>query len=165
MQISLENRQTQVLSPQMMQSMTILRMSSHELSEYINSMSMENPVMEVTEGAAASTPRFSDSLHFYGTSSTANSLQWQPDTKDADSLYAQLLHQLAISTCQSKPSVATGFLLRTSIQGATWTTVWKTLASVVLYPCSIWKMHCLSCSPWSRQGLAHAVLRNACCCS
>lgn len=96
MQISLENRQTQVLSPQMMQSMTILRMSSHELSEYINSMSMENPVMEVTEGAAASTPRFSDSLHFYGTSSTANPLQWQPDTKDADSLYAQLLHQLAI---------------------------------------------------------------------
>lgn len=42
-------KQTQTLSPQMMQSMEILQMGSQELLEYIETQAQENPVLEVEE--------------------------------------------------------------------------------------------------------------------
>lgn len=42
-------KQTQTLSPQMMQSMEILQMGSQELLEYIETQTQENPVLEVEE--------------------------------------------------------------------------------------------------------------------
>ena len=46
MELQVEQKQTQTLSPQMMQSMEILQMGSQELLEYIEETVQENPVLE-----------------------------------------------------------------------------------------------------------------------
>ena len=46
MELGLDIRQTQTLSPQVMQSMEILQMGSQELLEYIEELLQENPVLE-----------------------------------------------------------------------------------------------------------------------
>lgn len=50
MEVSLSQKQTQSLTPQMIQSMKILQMDSQELSEYIAEAIQENPVLEPMEG-------------------------------------------------------------------------------------------------------------------
>ncbi|MCI2105553.1 MAG: RNA polymerase factor sigma-54 [Intestinimonas sp.] len=49
MELDLSIKQTQTLSPQMMQSMAILQMGSQELLEYIEEQVQENPVLETSE--------------------------------------------------------------------------------------------------------------------
>ena len=49
MELGLNLRQTQTLSPQMMQAMEILQMGSQELLEYIQEVLQENPVLEADE--------------------------------------------------------------------------------------------------------------------
>ena len=49
MELNLTQKQTQTLSPQMMQSMEILQMGSQELLEYIEEAVQENPVLEPQE--------------------------------------------------------------------------------------------------------------------
>ena len=49
MELHMEQKQTQTLSPQMMQSMEILQMGSQELLEYIEDVVQENPVLEPEE--------------------------------------------------------------------------------------------------------------------
>ena len=49
MELNLTQKQTQTLSPQMMQSMEILQMGSQELLEYIEEAVQENPVLEPEE--------------------------------------------------------------------------------------------------------------------
>ena len=46
LELNLTQKQTQTLSPQMMQSMEILQMGSQELLEYIEEAVQENPVLE-----------------------------------------------------------------------------------------------------------------------
>ena len=49
MELNISQKQTQTLSPQMMQSMEILQMGSQELLEYIEEVVQENPVLEPSE--------------------------------------------------------------------------------------------------------------------
>lgn len=49
MELNMAQKQTQTLSPQMMQSMEILQMGSQELLEYIEDAVQENPVLEMEE--------------------------------------------------------------------------------------------------------------------
>ena len=49
MELGLNLKQTQTLSPQMMQAMEILQMGSQELLEYIQETLQENPVLESEE--------------------------------------------------------------------------------------------------------------------
>lgn len=49
MELSLEQKQIQKLSPQMIQSMEILQMSTLELHEYLEEQLMENPILEREE--------------------------------------------------------------------------------------------------------------------
>ncbi|MCI8477850.1 MAG: RNA polymerase factor sigma-54 [Oscillospiraceae bacterium] len=49
MELNMTQKQTQTLSPQMMQSMEILQMGSQELLEYIEEVVQENPVLEVED--------------------------------------------------------------------------------------------------------------------
>lgn len=49
MELNMTLKQTQTLSPQMMQSMEILQMGSQELLEYIEELVQENPTVEVEE--------------------------------------------------------------------------------------------------------------------
>ena len=52
MNLELSMKQTQKLSPQMLQSMEILQMGTLELGEYIQELAQENPAVELTEPAA-----------------------------------------------------------------------------------------------------------------
>lgn len=52
MELSLQIKQTQKLSPQMIQTMEILQMGNLELQEYVDELLLENPVLE-REGAGA----------------------------------------------------------------------------------------------------------------
>ena len=47
MELNMSLKQSQSLSPQMMQSMEILQMGSQELLEYIQETAQENPVLEM----------------------------------------------------------------------------------------------------------------------
>ena len=49
MELGLDLKQTQTLSPQMMQAMEILQMGSQELLEYIQEAVQENPVLEAED--------------------------------------------------------------------------------------------------------------------
>lgn len=49
MELNLKQKQTQTLSPQMVQSMEILQMGSQELLEYVEELAQENPVLERTD--------------------------------------------------------------------------------------------------------------------
>lgn len=49
MELSMSMKQTQTLSPQMMQSMEILQMGSQDLLEYIQDQVQENPVLDMEE--------------------------------------------------------------------------------------------------------------------
>ena len=48
MELSLQMKQTQKLSPQMIQTMEILQMGNQELQEYVDELLLENPVLERT---------------------------------------------------------------------------------------------------------------------
>ena len=49
MELSLQMKQTQKLSPQIIQAMEILQMGSQELQEYVDELLLENPVLERKE--------------------------------------------------------------------------------------------------------------------
>lgn len=48
-ELNVSVKQTQILSPQLIQSMEILQMSSQELREYIDELALENPTVELEE--------------------------------------------------------------------------------------------------------------------
>ena len=49
MELNLEQRLHQTLSPQMIQSMRVLQMGIQELQEYVEDVLQENPVLELPE--------------------------------------------------------------------------------------------------------------------
>lgn len=49
MELDLQTKQAQTLSPQMIQSAKILQMTAQELDRYINELALENPVIDVAE--------------------------------------------------------------------------------------------------------------------
>ena len=56
MNLELSLKQTLKLTPQMLQSMEVLQMSTQELADYIQDLVQMNPAAELTEPAAQSTP-------------------------------------------------------------------------------------------------------------
>ena len=72
-------KQTQTLSPQMMQSMEILQMGSQELLEYIEEQAQENPVLEMED-------RYSDQDQ---TAVLRRKLEWLESTDSQNRAYHQ----------------------------------------------------------------------------
>lgn len=62
MEIKMELAQKQILSQRMVQSMEILQMSAQELEEYIGQLTLENPVVDITEKAASPSDNRQDDL-------------------------------------------------------------------------------------------------------
>ena len=60
MELGLDLKQTQTLSPQMMQAMEILQMGSQELLEYIQEAVQENPVLEAEDHKEHNREEFAD---------------------------------------------------------------------------------------------------------
>ncbi len=79
MELNMNLRQAQTLSPQMLQSMEILQMGSQELLEYIEEAVQENPVLEMDESAAGQ-----DSFEL-----TRRKLEWLESTDVQNHSYYQ----------------------------------------------------------------------------
>ena len=77
-------KQTQTLSPQMMQSMEILQMGSQELLEYIENQVQENPVLEMEEkyGSQDEAAVLQRKLEWLESTDTQNRVYHQQDTED-----------------------------------------------------------------------------------
>ena len=86
MELNLTQKQTQTLSPQMMQSMEILQMGSQELLEYIEEAVQENPVLEPEESYDRQ-DEFSTlrrKLEWLESTDPQNRYYHQQDTEDED---------------------------------------------------------------------------------
>ncbi len=87
MELNLSQKQTQTLSPQMLQSMEILQMGSQELLEYIEEAVQENPVLE-SEEAYDKQDEFSvlrRKLEWLESTDPQNRYYHQQDTEEEDS--------------------------------------------------------------------------------
>lgn len=84
MELSMSMKQTQTLSPQMMQSMEILQMGSQELLEYIQDQVQENPVLEMEEkyGKGDDTAVLQRKLEWLESTDAQNRYYHQQDTED-----------------------------------------------------------------------------------
>lgn len=84
MELSMSMKQTQTLSPQMMQSKEILQMGSQELLEYIQDQVQENPVLEMEEkyGKGDDTAVLQRKLEWLESTDAQNRYYHQQDTED-----------------------------------------------------------------------------------
>ena len=84
MELSMSMKQTQTLSPQMMQSMEILQMGSQELLEYIQDQVQENQVLEMEEkyGKGDDTAVLQRKLEWLESTDAQNRYYHQQDTED-----------------------------------------------------------------------------------
>lgn len=84
MELSMSMKQTQTLSPQMMQSMEILQMGSQELLEYIENQVQENPVLEMEEKYAGQDESavLQRKLEWLDSTDTQNRVYHQQDSED-----------------------------------------------------------------------------------
>ena len=137
MELGLQLKQTQTLSPQMMQTMEILQMGSQELLEYIEETLQENPVLESEEPRAAS-PAGEDALlrrKLEWLAATDNQNRWyhREDARDLsdtlpgavgadpeeESLYGYLHAQISFETLRPELAEAVEWVLR-SLNGNGW---------------------------------------------
>ena len=86
MELNLTQKQTQTLSPQMMQSMEILQMGSQELLEYIEEAVQENPVLEPEEsgGSTDESDLLRRKLEWLESTDPQNRCYHQQDTEAQD---------------------------------------------------------------------------------
>ena len=90
MELNMTIKQTQTLSPQMMQSMEILQMGSQELLEYIENAVQENPVLEADQ-SHSQTDEFSvlrRKLEWLESTDTQNRYYHQQDSEGDNDLLA-----------------------------------------------------------------------------
>ena len=103
--MQLENRQIQkqTLRPQMVQSMQILQLNTTQLQEYLENLSLENPLMEFIQPTAQSyesrreTPRPADEQNWKYSQQERISAQdpWNSQAAAEETLSQSLLQQLA----------------------------------------------------------------------
>ncbi len=127
MELNLSQKQTQTLSPQMMQSMEILQMGSQELLEYIEEAVQENPVLEPEEryDKANESDQLRRKLEWLESTDPQNRYYHQQDTEEQDdrlsnygtvedqenSLYYYVLSQLKVLELPPEVTEAGAFLV------------------------------------------------------
>ena len=111
LELNLSMKQTQTLSPQMVQSMEILQMGSQELLEYIEELAQENPVLELEDAPEAqdSSAELRRKLEWLESTDSQNRVYHQQDSEEdqrepishygnadetEDNLYLYVLSQL-----------------------------------------------------------------------
>jgi RNA polymerase sigma-54 factor len=126
-ELNISQKQTQTLSPQMMQSMEILQMGSQELLEYIEEVVQENPVLEPAERYDKQ-DEFSTlkrKLEWLESTDPQNRYYHQQDTEEEDdplrnygtaedqeeSLYYYVLSQLRVLELEPEVMDAAAFLV------------------------------------------------------
>lgn len=129
MDLGLNLKQTQTLSPQMMQAMEILQMGSQELLDYIQETVQENPVLESVESKQPQESQedalLRRKLEWLESTDVQNRWYHQEDAKDLsetvmgasgvepdeDSLYYYLRSQIRFETLSSQLSAAVECIL------------------------------------------------------
>ncbi len=109
MGLSLELQQKQVISQKMMQSVQMLQMTGQELSEYVNEIAMENPVIDLKAPPTIDNKSFEEQrilnsfkeerIYLRQRQNDDNDVDsvenWNMDTKDGETLQEFLWSQLA----------------------------------------------------------------------
>ena len=128
MELNMSMKQTQTLSPQMMQSMEILQMGSQELLEYIEDQVQENPVLEMEEKYRSQDEDsvLQRKLEWLESSDTQNRIYHQQDSEDdstdpisnygnadesEENLYLYVLSQLEVMDLEPELLEAGRFLV------------------------------------------------------
>ena len=128
MELNMSMKQTQTLSPQMMQSMEILQMGSQELLEYIEDQVQENPVLEMEEKYRSQDEDsvLQRKLEWLESSETQNRIYHQQDSEDdstdpisnygnadesEENLYLYVLSQLEVMDLEPELLEAGRFLV------------------------------------------------------
>ncbi len=134
MELDITQKQTQTLSPQMMQSMEILQMGSQELLEYIEEAVQENPVLEVEEQYGRDeTEQLQRKMEWLESTDVQNRVYLQQDAEDAgdpvsrygavdereETLYYYVLSQLRVLELP-REVLETAALLVESLDGNGW---------------------------------------------
>ena len=127
-ELNMSMKQTQTLSPQMMQSMEILQMGSQELLEYIENQVQENPVLEMEEkyGSQDEAAVLQRKLEWLESTDAQNRVYHQQDTEDdgkdpisnygnadetEENLYLYVLSQLQVMELPPEVLAAGRFLV------------------------------------------------------
>lgn len=127
MEVSLSQKQTQSLSPQMIQSMKILQMDSQELLEYIAEAVQENPVLESIENCEGQgeLPDLCRKLEWLESTDLQNREYYRQDSETGfdplqnhggagepeEDLYSFLLAQLPSLELEPQTAACTKFLI------------------------------------------------------
>lgn len=136
MELSMDLKQTQTLSPQMLQSMEILQMGSQELLEYIEETVQENPVLELDEkyDRQDEFDVLRRKLEWLESTDTQNRAYYQQDTEDDgadpvsnygnaetgdESLYYYVASQLRMLGLPAPVMAAAEFVVE-SLNGSGW---------------------------------------------
>ncbi|OUN06963.1 RNA polymerase sigma-54 factor [Flavonifractor sp. An92] len=124
MELKLEQKQMQVLSPQLIQSMEVLQMSSQELLEFVEHSLQENPVLEAEDHYERQRDDREDlrRLEWLESNDRQNHVYYQQDDEDRplapfgvaendeDTLYGHLLFQLQGLQAPEPAATAARFL-------------------------------------------------------
>lgn len=137
MELGLQLKQTQTLSPQMMQTMEILQMGSQELLEYIQETLQENPVLESEEqrfsGEVGEDALLRRKLEWLASTDSQNRWYHREDARDLsdtlpgtvgadpeeESLYGYLCAQIDFEALTPELAAAVEWVLR-SLNGNGW---------------------------------------------
>lgn len=150
MELNMSMKQTQTLSPQMMQSMEILQMGSQELLEYIEEQAQENPVLEMEERSTGQ-DEASDlqrKLEWLESTDTQNRVYHQQDSEDdghdpisnygnaegEEDLYRYVLSQLEVMDLPEHLRLAARFLVESLNQNGWLDEPLETLAAQMEAP-------------------------------
>lgn len=121
MELTLELKQTQKLSPQMIQSMNILQMGTVELQEYVEKTLMENPVLELeSEKKRDDRPQLVNKVEWLMANDRQNRWYHREDARDLidlvadtaeESLYDHLRGQISMEKLPGRLGLAVDCVL------------------------------------------------------
>lgn len=111
MDMYLIQRQTQTVSPQLAQTMKLLQMNAMELKEYLENISMENPVVELEMPKNTGDDDFLNELQWM-LGKNRESVVWEEN--DTDSERQDMLSQIAV---QYREEESLAFFLRCQLTG------------------------------------------------
>ena len=107
MELSLELKQTQKLSPQMIQSMNILQMGTVELQEYVEKTLLENPALELeAERPQAAQPQLLHKVEWLMANDRQNRWYHREDSRDLIDLVADSDQELPYDHLRSQVNMA-----------------------------------------------------------
>lgn len=180
MDLKLEAKQTQTLSQHMIQSAKILQMTAQELNTYVSDLALENPVIDITEPAAAGRQESIEQQQWLNSFNEENYYlyqrqnndddydfrdSWNIDSTDGETLQDYLWSQLVAENFSEEDTAIIKFMLECLDNKAISANPWSPLPPISTRTNSASRRF-LSCfRSWTPRASAPGTWKNACVCS